>query len=129
MIKQVDTMFPRCIFLAKKTNYKELTDKFVLYSPLEETEIQYTEETFNKECSTNEMEAFVFLAKDKGTQLVGYLVGLNEIEVNVGICAHEATHVCKHMEDCFGLEPSANEYRAYITEWYTNVIYNFWKED
>lgn len=31
------------------------------------------------------------------------------------------------MGDFFSLETGANEYRAYMTEWYTNAIYEFWK--
>lgn len=128
MIKKVDTMFPRCIFLAKNTNYKELSDRFDFYCPTTEQLLKYTEEAFNNECFDESIVATVFLVGDKKAKICGYLVILNERKVDLGTCAHEATHICKHMEDYFMLESSANEYRAYMTEWYTNQIYKFWKE-
>lgn len=128
MIKKIETMFPRCIFLAKQTNYKELTGRFKLYSPSTDEPITLEEEAFNKLYFAKEITASVSLAVEKGAKNVGYIVVLNAKRADIGTCAHEATHICKHMEDYFDLESSANEYRAYMTEWYTNQIYKFWKE-
>ena len=128
MIKKIETMFPMCVFLAKDTNYKELTGRFKLYSPSTDEPVTLEEEAFNKLYFAKEITASVSLAVEKGAKNVGYIVVLNAKRADIGTCAHEATHICKHMEDYFDLESSANEYRAYITEWYTNQIYKFWKE-
>lgn len=115
MIKKIETMFPMCVFLAKDTNYKELTGKFKLYSPTTDEPITLEEDAFNKLYFAKEITASVSLAVEKGTKNVGYIVVLNAKRADIGTCAHEATHICKHMEDYFELESSANEYRAYIT--------------
>ena len=128
MIKEFDTMFPRCLFLAKNTNYKEITDRFKLYYPCSEGEIKMDEKAFNIETFSDNIVATVYLAKDIKNKHVGYLVIINSKKFVLGKCAHEASHVCKFMEDYFGLERDANEYRAYMTEWYTNRIYDFWSK-
>ena len=125
MIKEFETMFPRCLWVAKDTNYKEINDRFKLYSTSTETEIDYNEKTFKKDSS--DCDAYVYLAQDKTSNKFGYLVFLIE-NIDVGVCAHEATHICKRMEDHFELERDANEYRAYMAEWYTKKIYEFWNE-
>ena len=65
MIKEFDTMFPRCLFLAKNTNYKEIVAKFKIYFPNTENEITYDERHFNENIFAEGIEATVYLAQDK----------------------------------------------------------------
>ena len=125
MIKEFDTMFPRCLWVAKETNYKELSDKFQMYFPTSEDEIPDDERKFNENTFDECMTATVYLAKDKVSNKTGYLVILND-KFDLGACAHEASHVVTHLEAYFGLESNANEYRAYMTEWFTKKIEEVW---
>jgi len=126
MIKEFETMFPRCLFVAKNTNYKELTEKFKIYYPTSEEENKEDERDFNASTFSSNINATVYLVKDKISEHFGYLVILNSDKFDAGECTHEGTHICKHMEDYFGLESSSNEYRAYTTEWYANKIAEVW---
>lgn len=119
-------MFPRSLYVAKEENYDSITLRFDLYSPGTEEIVEYNEKEFNKN-SIEGIDACVYLVHDKTSDNYGYLVILNEEKVDYGVCTHEATHVCKHMEDHFGLESDANEYRAYLTEWYSNRIAEVWE--
>ena len=127
MIKKFETMFPRSLYVAKNTTYEEITNTFKLFSPTTEDEIEYNKDSFDKDVFDESIVATVFLVEEKETTNVGYLAILNEDKVDYGVCTHEATHVCKHMEDHFGLESDANEYRAYLTEWYSNRIAEVWE--
>lgn len=129
MIKEFETMFPRYLYVAKNTNYEELIDKFKIYFPDTETEIKYDKEKFNENTFNNTIIATVYLVEEKETKNVGYIVIINDSEIKYSDCTHEATHVCKYMEDCFGLETYANEYRAYTTEWYSNKIAEVWNNN
>ena len=128
MIKKFEAMFPRSLYVAKEENYDSITLRFDLYSPYTEEIVEYNEREFNKN-SVEGIDACVYLVHDKISDNYGYLVILNEEKVDYGVCTHEATHVCKHMEDHFGLERDANEYRAYLTEWYSNRIAEVWNNN
>ena len=58
---------------------------------------------------------------------VGYIVILNQIP-DVNDCAHEASHIVTHLEQYFGLESYAHEYRAYITGWFAEKINDVYNE-
>lgn len=128
MIKEFDTMFPRCLWVAKETNYKELSDKFQMYFPTSESEIPDDERKFNEDTFDEATIATVYLAKYKISGEYGYLVILNDDKFDLGTCAHEASHVVTHLEAYFGLESNANEYRAYMTEWFTKRIEEVWND-
>ena len=129
MIKKFDTMFPRCLYVAKNTTYEEIIEKFKIYFPNTETEIKYDKELFNTNTFDSHLTATVYLVAERDTENVGYIVIINEEKVDYGVCTHEATHICKRMEDYFGLESDANEYRAYVTEWYSNKIAEVWNNN
>lgn len=126
MIKEFDTMFPRCLYVAKGTNFKELTDTFNLYLPESENIILPDEKWINDNVFKDHITATVFLAERKSDKRVGYIVILNDDEVNIGICAHEASHILTYFETYFGLDRSSQEYRAYMTQWFTMRILDVW---
>lgn len=128
MIKKFETMFPRYLYVAKNTNYQELIEKFRFYFPIDETEIIYNKDKFDENTFAEHITATVYLVQERQSGNVGYIVIINIKKIDYGTCAHEATHICKHMEDYFGLESSANEYRAYITEWYSKKIAEVWND-
>jgi len=121
MIKEFDTMFPRCLWVAKDTNYKELSDRFVFYSPSSEELITYDENEFNENTFDESIYATVYLVVDKIIKKTGYLVILNGVP-SINDCAHEASHIVTHLEKYFGIESDANEYRAYMTGWFAEKI-------
>ncbi len=128
MIKEFDTMFPRCLYVANGTNYEELTDKFDLFIPDNENPVPEGEDWINENTFGKQIAATVYLAKEKKNGNVGYLVILNEKEIDEDTCVHEASHVLTHLEKYFGLESGAQEYRAYTMEWITRKIREAWKE-
>ena len=115
-------MFPRCLYVAKDTNYKELSDMFNFYYPDTETCVPGEEEWFKKNIFGECLSGTVWLVENKTNKNVGYLVILNENEIDEDTCIHEASHVLTHLEKYFGLESGAQEYRAYTMEWITRKI-------
>ena len=121
-------MFPRCLYVAKDTNYKELSDMFNFYYPDTETCVPDEEEWFKKNIFGECLSGTVWLVENKTNKNVGYIVVINNgnDDFSAGACAHEASHILTHFETWLGLDRSSQEYRAYMTEWFTDRIAEVW---
>lgn len=127
MIKVYETMFPRSLIVAMgNTSISKIFNRFdVYFTNNEDIKIDIGE--FRKCALDKDIVASIYYINGKkDDDITGYLVYINLLKsFDIGTCAHEATHICQLMEEYFGLESSASEYRAYTTEYYTNKLLEF----